>query len=140
MADFQVIVGDDDGTTYSFEVDGQDANRFIGRSIGETVDGGAVGLTGYEVEITGGSDTAGRPMREDVSGSGTREILSTGGVGFEPTVEGERKRITVRGAEVSEDTRQINAKIATRGEQSVEELLGEGDGDADAEDEDESEE
>jgi len=60
MADFQVIVGDDDGTTYSFEVDGQDANRFIGRSIGETVDGDAVGLSGYEVEISTGRE-AGSP-------------------------------------------------------------------------------
>jgi small subunit ribosomal protein S6e len=123
MADFQVIVGDDDGATYSFEVDGQDANRFIGRSIGETVDGDAVGLSGYEIEITGGSDRAGRPMHEDVSGSETKALLSTGGVGFDPNVDGERKRITVRGAEVSEDTRQINAKITGRGESSVEELL-----------------
>jgi small subunit ribosomal protein S6e len=133
MADFQVIVGDDDGTTYSFEVDGQDANRFIGRSIGETVDGDAVGLSGYEVEITGGSDQSGRPMHEEVSGSRTKQLLSTGGVGFDPTVDGERKRITVRGAEVSEETRQINAKIASRGEQSVEELLGEDDDEAEDE-------
>lgn len=135
MADFQVVVGDDDGTTYSFDVDGQDANRFIGRSLGETVDGDALGLSGYELELTGGSDTSGRPMRADVSGTATRAILSTGGVGFEPTVDGERKRITVRGAEVSEETRQINAKIASRGDQSVEELLGEVDkSDEDGED------
>jgi small subunit ribosomal protein S6e len=133
MADFQVIVGDDDGATYSFEVDGQDANRFIGRSIGETVDGDAVGLSGYEVEITGGSDQSGRPMHEEVSGSRTKQLLSTGGVGFDPTVDGERKRITVRGAEVSEETRQINAKIASRGEQSVEELLGEDEDEAEDE-------
>jgi small subunit ribosomal protein S6e len=124
MADFQVIVGDDDGATYSFEVDGQDANRFIGRSIGETVDGESVGLSGYEVEITGGSDQSGRPMHGEISGAETTTLLSTGGVGFEPTVDGERKRITVRGAEVSEETRQINAKIASRGDESVEELLG----------------
>lgn len=131
MADFQVIVGNDDGATYSFEVDGQDANRFIGRSIGETVDGDAVDLPGYEVEITGGSDRSGRPMHGEVSGAETTKILSTGGVGFEPTVDGERKRITVRGAEVSEETRQINAKVASWGEDSVEELLGEGDDDED---------
>ncbi len=129
MADFQVIVGDDDGTTYSFEVDGQDANRFIGRSIGETVDGDAVDLPGYEVEITGGSDRAGRPMHGDIDGSETKAVLSTGGVGFDPTVDGERKRITVRGAEVSEETRQINAKIATRGDESIEELLDADDAD-----------
>jgi small subunit ribosomal protein S6e len=127
MADFQVVVGDDDGTTYSFDVEGQDANRFIGRSIGEAVDGGAVGLPGYELEITGGSDTAGRPMRADVSGPGTAEVLLEGGVGFDPTVEGERKRVTVRGAEISDDTRQINASVVARGDQSIEELLGDED-------------
>jgi small subunit ribosomal protein S6e len=125
MADFQVVVGDpEEGTTHSFDVDGQDANRFIGRSLGETVDGDAVGLPGYELELTGGSDTSGRPMREDVTGTGTKAILLEGGVGFEPSVDGERKRVTVRGAEVSDDTRQINAKIVGRGDQSVEELLG----------------
>ena len=130
MADFQVVVGDpDDGATHSFDVDGQDANRFVGRSIGETVDGSAVGLSGYELEITGGSDTSGRPMREDVGGSGTAAVLLEGGVGFEPTVDGERKRVTVRGAEISDETRQINAKIVARGDESVEDLLGDGDED-----------
>ncbi|WP_336135179.1 30S ribosomal protein S6e [Natronomonas amylolytica] len=124
MADFQVVVGDEDGTTYSFEVDGQDANRFIGRSIGETVDGDALGLSGYELEITGGSDTSGRPMREDVAGTDTAEILLEGGVGFEPSVDGERKRVTVRGAEISDDTRQINASIVEQGEESIDDLLG----------------
>ena len=80
MADFQVVVGDPgDGATHSFDVDGQDANRFVGRSIGETVDGSAVGLSGYELEVTGGSDTSGRPMREDVDGSGTAAVLLEGG-------------------------------------------------------------
>jgi small subunit ribosomal protein S6e len=125
MADFQVVVGDpEEGTTHSFDVDGQDANRFIGRSLGETVDGDAVGLPGYELELTGGSDTSGRPMREDVAGTSTKAILLEGGVGFEPSVDGERKRVTVRGAEVSDDTRQINAKIVSSGEQSIEDILG----------------
>ena len=125
MADFQVVVGDpDEGTTYAFDVDGQDANRFVGRSIGETVDGDAVGLEGYDLEITGGSDTSGRPMREDVSGTETAAILLEGGVGFDPAVDGERKRVTVRGAEISDETRQINAKIIGRGDESVEDLLG----------------
>jgi small subunit ribosomal protein S6e len=128
MADFQVVVGDpEEGTTHSFDVDGQDANRFIGRSLGETVDGDAVGLPGYELELTGGSDTSGRPMREDVAGTSTKAILLEGGVGFEPSVDGERKRVTVRGAEVSDDTRQINAKIVSSGEQSIEDIGGDED-------------
>jgi small subunit ribosomal protein S6e len=125
MAEFTVAVSDpESGHTYQIDVDGQDANRFIGRELGDEVDGGAVGLDGYTLELTGGSDTSGRPMRPDVRGVATKEIMSDGGVGFEPTTDGERKRITVRGREVSDDTRQINAKITARGSEDVDELLG----------------
>ncbi|PSQ57282.1 hypothetical protein BRD18_07690 [Halobacteriales archaeon SW_7_71_33] len=66
MATFTVVVGDPEtGTAHQFETDGQDANRFLGRSIGEEVDGAAVGLSGYTLRITGGSDDTGRPMHED---------------------------------------------------------------------------
>jgi small subunit ribosomal protein S6e len=116
MAEFTVAVADpDDGTTYQVDVDGQDANRFIGREIGEEVDGGAVGLSGATLEITGGSDDTGRPMREDVRGTQLAEVLLDGGTGFEPTREGERRRVTVRGREVSDETRQINVRIAAAG-------------------------
>ena len=126
MAEFTVAVSDpESGHTYQIEVDGQDANRFIGRELGDEVDGGAVGLDGYTLELTGGSDTAGRPMRPDVRGVGTKSIMSDGGVGYEPTTDGERKRITIRGREVSDETRQINAKIAERGSDDVDALLGE---------------
>ncbi|MFC6863577.1 30S ribosomal protein S6e [Halomicroarcula sp. GCM10025817] len=128
MAEFTVAVSDpESGHTYQIDVDGQDANRFIGREIGEEVDGGAVGLSGYTLEITGGSDTAGRPMRPDVRGTATKAIMSDGGVGFAPTADGERKRITIRGREVGDETRQINAKIASRGSGDVDELLGDDD-------------
>ena len=130
MADFTVVVADpEDGLAHQRAVEGQDANRFIGRSIGEEVDGGAVGLDGYTVEITGGSDITGRPMREDVAGPALKSVLLTSGTGFNPTRDGERKRVTVRGREVSEDTRQINATITARGDSSVEELLDESDED-----------
>jgi small subunit ribosomal protein S6e len=66
-------------------------------------------------------------MRPDVRGVTTKEIMSDGGVGFEPTTDGERKRITVRGREVSDDTRQINAKITARGSDDVADLLGDDD-------------
>jgi small subunit ribosomal protein S6e len=125
MAEFTVAVSDpESGHTYQIEVDEQDANRFSGRELGDEVDGGAVGLDGYTLELTGGSDTAGRPMRPDVRGVGTKSIMSDGGVGYEPTTDGERKRITVRGREISDDTRQINAKIVERGSDDVDELLG----------------
>jgi len=126
MAEFTVAVADpESGRTYQVEVADQDATRFIGRSVGEEVEGGAVGLDGGTLEITGGSDDAGRPMRGDVRGPNLKAVLLEGGTGYNPAREGERKRVTVRGAEVSESTRQINARIADAGSGSVDELLGE---------------
>lgn len=125
MADFQVVVSDPEtGMTYQRDVDGQDANRFLGIDLGEEVDGDAVGLSGYRLELTGGSDNAGRPLRSDVSGPTLKQVLLTGGTGYKPSRDGERKRVTVRGREISEEVAQINAKISARGEQSVEELFG----------------
>ncbi len=124
MAEFTVAVSDpEDGTTYQVDVSDQDANRFIGREIGEEVDGGAVGLDGYTLEITGGSDDAGRPMREDVRGADLQSVLLEGGTGFNPNRDGERKRVTVRGREVGDATRQINAVVTERGDTPVADLL-----------------
>ena len=123
MAEFTVAVSDpEDGATYRVDVDGQDANRFMGREIGEEVDGDAVGLDGFTLEVTGGSDSAGRPMRGDVRGTEVTSILTDGGVGFNPGRDGERKRITVRGREISDETSQVNARI-TAGDGDVADLL-----------------
>jgi len=128
MADFTIVVADpDSGESHQIDVDGQDANRFIGRELGDEVDGDPVGLDGYTLELAGGSDTSGRPMRDDVRSANTVEILSDGGTGYKPARNGQRKRITVRGREISEDTRQINATITERGSESVAALLGESD-------------
>jgi len=113
MATFNVVVSDpDSGHSVPREVDGQDANRFMGREIGEEVDGSAVGLDGFTVEITGGSDAAGRPLRSDVKGTELKELMLTGGTGYNPDREGERRRVTVRGREISGEVAQINVAIA----------------------------
>ena len=128
MASFTVVVGDpDSGSSYQLEAEEQDANRFIGKSIGEEVDGGAIGLDGYTLEITGGSDDAGRPLNPDVAGADLKEVLmKERQTGYHPTRDGERRRITVRGREVSDAVAQINASIVERGSADVEELLGDG--------------
>ncbi|MFC7070439.1 30S ribosomal protein S6e [Halobaculum lipolyticum] len=127
MAEFKIVVGDDAGDTRQFDVDGQDANRFLGREIGEEVDGTAVGADGADLTITGGSDKAGRPMREDVPGGDLKELLLEGGVGYKPSRDGERKRVTVRGRQVTEETVQINARVGG----SIAEALGETEDDDD---------
>ena len=124
MASFQIVVSDPEtGMTYQREAAEQSANRFIGRELGQEVDGGAVGLDGYTLELTGASDDAGRPLRPDVEGPNLNEVLLEGGVGYKPQREGERKRVTVRGRQISEAVAQINAKIVEKGSQSIEELL-----------------
>jgi len=69
-------------------------------------------------------------MREDVSGTRLKELLLEGGVGFEPSREGERKRITVRGREIDDDIAQINASVVD-GDGDVAAALGEGDAEDD---------
>ncbi|ESP87530.1 30S ribosomal protein S6e [Candidatus Halobonum tyrrellensis] len=138
MAEFMVVAGDETGDTRQFDVDGQDANRFLGREIGDEVDGTAIGADGLTLELTGGSDTAGRPMRENVPGTSLKELLLDGGVGYTPARDGERKRVTVRGREVSEETVQINARVGggTLAD-ALDDEESEGDADADADDDDE---
>ena len=135
MAEFQVVVSDETGHTEQFEVDGQDANRFLNRDLGSEVDGGAVGHDGVTLELTGGSDEAGRPMRADVAGSELKELLLEGGVGYHPSRDGERKRVTVRGRRISEATAQINAQMVdgTFGDDEETEAEADADEDADAE-------
>ena len=135
MAPFQVVVADpDSGRTFQREVDGQDANRFASRALGDEVDGDAVGLDGATIELTGGSDDAGRPLRADVDGPDLKEVLLTGGVGFEPDHDGERKRVTVRGREISDAVAQINAKVVDAGSADLDAAFGDGDDAEDDED------
>lgn len=140
MPTFQVVVGDPEtGDSYQFEVEDQNANRFVGRGIGDEVDGAAVGLDGYTLEVSGGSDAAGRPMRDDVPGPSLKDVLLEGRTtGYKPTRDGERKRVSVRGREISDEVVQINATIAERGDASVDELLGTGESDGEEPDEDDA--
>lgn len=138
MPSFEVVVADPEtGHTYQRTVDEQDANRFVGRGIGETVDGDAVGLPGYTVEITGGSDDAGRPMREDVRGENLEQVLLDGGTGYRPRRDGERRRVTVRGRQINEATVQINARISEYGDTPIDEHYGSDDADEQTEDDEE---
>jgi small subunit ribosomal protein S6e len=122
MADFKTIVNDvKTGKSYNVAVSGHHANSLIGKSIGEVVDGIFVGLPGYKLRITGGSDGNGTPMRKDLPGSKKRKLLLSDGLGFHEVYPGERKRTAVRGATISAEIVQINMAIEEYGPKSVEE-------------------
>lgn len=126
MADFKVVVSDPKTKTYQFDVTGPEANKFIGKSIGETVDGAAVGLAGYSLKITGGSDKSGVVMRSDLPGPKRQRILVSSGTGYSPVSKGVRRRKLMRGKEVTPDIVQINTKVEEYGDKSIEEILGGG--------------
>lgn len=116
-------IGTQDGETYQKEV--EDASQIFGKKIGETFDGGIVGLQGYELEVTGGSDRDGFPMKKSREGTERREALLSEGVGFNSSKDGERQRKSVRGNTVSNQIEQLNTRVVESGEESVEEALEE---------------
>lgn len=124
MADFKVVVSDPKTKSYQFDVKGPEANKFIGKIIGQDIDGSVVGLSGYKLVITGGSDKSGMVMRPDLPGPKRKKILVATGVGYSPKADGMRRRKTMHGKEISPDIVQINTKIIEYGERSIEEIIG----------------
>jgi small subunit ribosomal protein S6e len=115
MAKFKVIVSDPEaGTSKVVELDETRAGPFIGKRLGETLDGSAVDLPAHTVQILGGSDKDGVPMLGNVHGGVRRKVVLSGGAGFSPTKEGQRKRKTVRGNVITDEIVQINMKIVER--------------------------
>jgi small subunit ribosomal protein S6e len=115
MAKFKVIVSDPEtGTSKVVELEEARAVPFIGRRIGETMDGAVVDLSAHKLQIRGGSDKDGVPMRPNVHGGVRRRVVLSGGVGFNATKGGERKRKAVRGNVITDDIVQINMKIVEK--------------------------
>jgi small subunit ribosomal protein S6e len=115
MAKFKIIVSDPgDGTSKVVELAETRAMPLIGRRIGEIVDGSIVDVPGQKVQIMGGSDKDGFPMRPSVHGGVRRRIILSGGVGFNPQNEGARERKTVRGNVITDEIVQINLKITEK--------------------------
>ena len=140
-ASFKAAVNDTDpaskGKSYSVEIKGANYNHFLGKKIGDVVDGQFVGegdqsLLGYTLQITGGSDKTGTPMRSDIAGGNRQAVLVTKGVGYKAhklvrkrgklyryTYDGIRKRRYFRGNTITQDTRQLNLKVVESGKKSL---------------------
>ncbi|MEM3458269.1 MAG: 30S ribosomal protein S6e [Candidatus Bathyarchaeia archaeon] len=121
MAKFKVIISDPEtGTSKVVELEEARAVQLIGRKIGDVIDGSVVGLPGHKLQITGGSDKDGFPMRANVHGGVRRRVVLSGGVGFNPQDEGQRRRKTVRGNIITDEIVQVNAKIVEKPKQAKE--------------------
>lgn len=110
-------------TGKSYKKEG-DAQIYMGKKIRDKVDGSAIGLKGYELEITGGSDAQGFPMRGDLEVSGRKRPLVISGVGARKKDSGVKQRKTIHGNIVDETIIQLNVKIIKFGSEDLEKALG----------------
>jgi small subunit ribosomal protein S6e len=115
MAGFKVVIGTKEGKCLQKEIPEADASVFLGKKIGDKIAGEVLGFTGYEFVITGGSDYAGFPMRDDIPGVGRKKILAVQGIGLKKISKGLRVRKTVCGNTIHPKIAQINMKVSKPG-------------------------
>lgn len=109
-----IISDPETGTSQKVELEDNRMGPLVGRRIGEVIDGTVANLAGHQIQLTGGTDKDGIPMRPDVHGSAKSRIILSGGVGYKPKRKGERRRVVVRGNTVSVDTTFLNFKIVEK--------------------------
>ena len=109
------------GKSYQTEIE---QNPAKGMKLGDKIDGGSLGLSGYEFEIAGGSDNCGFPLRRDVTSTTRKKPLFAKGVGLRHNRKGDRKRKTVAPNIIKESTSQLNLKILKYGNKNLEETFG----------------
>jgi small subunit ribosomal protein S6e len=119
---FKLVISEGE-ISHQLEVEAAESKKLVGLKIGDNFDASLVGLKGYTLKITGGSDKNGFPMRKDVEGPRRIKSLLAGGIGFNPKRDGQRRRKTVRGNTISDDIVQINVIVDQKGEKNIDELL-----------------
>ena len=124
MVSFKLCISDPStGRTFQKEVKDAMARPFLGMNIGESLKGDNFELSGYEFQITGGSDYCGFPMRSGILGIRKR-ISIYGGVGFKGDAKGIKRRKTVCGHKIHDKISQINLKVLKAGTKKLTEIFG----------------
>jgi small subunit ribosomal protein S6e len=124
MVEFKVVVNDiKSGKSYNIAVSGHHANSLIGKKINDEVDGIFVSLPGYKLQITGGTDKDGFPMRHDIPGSARRRLLLSRGLGYKSKERGKRKKKSVRGNTINQQIVQVNMKVMKPGAKPIDEII-----------------
>ena len=122
MVEFKLVISDG-AKSYAVAAQESQAAGFLGKRIGESVDGELLGFGGYTIKVTGGTDRNGFPMRPELTGARQQKILTGESVGFHPERQGVRDRRTFRGNTISEDTVQINLTVTSKGAKPLDELI-----------------
>jgi len=124
MSAFKINISDPETRkSYQLEIDQNKAMGLIGKKINDEISGDLVGLAGYTLKITGGTDKDGFPIHPSIKGSVRKKILLSGPPCFHPRLNGQRKRKTVRGDTISDAIVQVNVKVVKKGEKPLDELF-----------------
>ena len=110
------------GKTKQREYEEDKIRPFLGKKIGDTINGNLIDYPGFEFKITGGSDEDGMPMRPDVRGPVRKRILISSGVGIREKKykrDGIRRKKMVRGNQIVEEIVQINLVITKYGKKAI---------------------
>ena len=123
MVEFKIVVGSK-GKSYSKNLTEIEGSSLLNKKIKDKIEGSNIGFPGYELEITGGSDNAGFPMRYDLEGSARKGITLTKGPCVRINEKGMRKKKTVVGNTIWQSTAQVNLKVIKEGKDSLAKILG----------------
>ena len=122
MAEYKLTISNPKtGKSYSRKLE---ADVFEGMKLNDIVSGDALGMAGYELKITGGSDKSGFPMRSDLQGPGRRKILTINSKGVHIKNKGIRKRKSVAGNQIGNSIVQVNLSITKPGDTAIEDIFG----------------
>lgn len=125
MVEFEVVCADPEtGRSYQVPVSGHHANSLVGKSVGDEVDGMFVDLPGYKLQVTGGTDEDGFPMRPELDSIGRKKVMVSESTGFKPSRPGQRKKKAFRGNTISPEVTQINMRIVEWGDKDPADLVG----------------
>lgn len=113
----KIVMGTKSGKTFQKELSSEEAEAVYGKVLGEELNGELFGYSGVKLQITGGSDASGFPMRKDLPGQIKKKILIAKSIGFKGKNSKGRKfgglriKKTVAGNTVYEKTNQLNLKV-----------------------------
>ena len=125
MTEFKLVISDPKARkAYSVELKSPEADKLLGKRIGDVVKGDSINLAGFEFKITGGSDKQGFPIRPEIPGTKRLRILIGKGPGIKNKKGGERERKSVRGNQISDEISQINMKVMKSGSKTLGIVLG----------------
>jgi len=119
MAEFKLVIGDSKTKrAFKAELKSPDADQLLGKKIGDVFRGELIGLTGFEFQITGGTDKAGFAMYKNLDGIGRRRLLLKGPPSYHvpKKFNGKQEKKTVRANTIANDVVQVNCKITKWGE------------------------